>query len=125
MIELPSSYWHELTAELEGEPRPLPESLRMVVVGGEAARPDAAIAWRRLAGSSRRWINAYGPTETTVTSVAYEPTADDVLPTGSVPIGRPIANMRVYVLDRSGELCADRIAGRIGHWRPRGDARLS
>ena len=113
MIELPSSYWHELTAELEAEPRPLPESLRMVVVGGEAARLDAAVAWRRLAGSNRRWINAYGPTETTVTSVAYEPTADDVLPTGSVPIGRPIANTRVYVLDRNGELAPIGLPGEL------------
>jgi thioester reductase-like protein len=45
--------------------------------------------------------------------VAYEPTADDVLPSGSVPIGRPIANTRVYVLDRSGELAPIGLPGEL------------
>jgi non-ribosomal peptide synthetase component F len=62
-----------------------------------------------------RWFNAYGPTETTITATLYEPKRSDEARTfRSVPIGSPIANVRVYILDSSltpvpigvaGELC--------------------
>ncbi|MFI0825161.1 amino acid adenylation domain-containing protein [Streptomyces roseolus] len=62
------------------------------LVGGEAVPP--ALAERLAATTGRAW-NVYGPTETTVWSTAHrlEPGA------GTVSIGRPLANTRVYVLD--------------------------
>ena len=46
-------------------------------------------------GAGRRFVNAYGPTETTVcATVSIDPPAS-----GRPPIGRPIANVRAYVLD--------------------------
>lgn len=46
-----------------------------------------------------RLINAYGPTENSVNTTAYE--VKDILPsTTSIPIGRPIANDSVYILDK-------------------------
>jgi amino acid adenylation domain-containing protein/thioester reductase-like protein len=99
ILELPTAYWHELTADLAAESTPLPECLRAVVVGGEKARADAAAEWRRIAGRSVQWINAYGPTETTVTAVAFTPPSGQAMPAGEVPIGRPLANVRAYVLD--------------------------
>lgn len=113
VLELPTSYWHELTADLQDQPRPLPTTLRLTIVGGEAARPLAAAAWKALAGQTR-WINAYGPTETTVTCVAFEPPPGFELPQAAIPIGRPFPNTRAYVLDEAnrpspiglpGELC--------------------
>lgn len=53
--------------------------------------------WRAHAPETRL-INEYGPTETVVGCVAYEVPADAPL-TGVVPIGRPIVNTQVYVLD--------------------------
>ena len=44
-------------------------------------------------------VNHCGPTEVTVGCVDYRIMADNVIPSGPVPIGRPMANMRVYVLD--------------------------
>jgi len=64
-----------------------------LVVGGEQVLGEAVGAW--LAAGARVW-NEYGPTEATVGCTSYEaPAATGPAP---VPIGRPIANARVYVL---------------------------
>ncbi|HEU4556335.1 MAG TPA: amino acid adenylation domain-containing protein, partial [Longimicrobium sp.] len=75
-------------------PDDLPE-LRTVVSAGEAV--DAATVERWSGG--RAFVNAYGPTETTVCATAARCEAD-----GRVPaIGRPLENVRVYVLDAAGQ----------------------
>lgn len=62
-----------------------------VLCGGEALSPDLADALLHAGGSL--W-NLYGPTETTVWSVTGEVTAAGA----PIPIGRPIANTKIYVL---------------------------
>ncbi|HEY0735976.1 MAG TPA: condensation domain-containing protein, partial [Herpetosiphonaceae bacterium] len=69
-----------------------------LIIGGEALRAETVAAWRECAPETRL-INEYGPTETVVGCCVYE-----VPPTGEVnsviPIGRPIANTQLYILDR-------------------------
>ena len=64
----------------------------MLSAGGEALLPDLA---RDLLPRCAELWNMYGPTETTVWSTIHKVTLVD----GVVPIGRPIANTQVYVLD--------------------------
>ncbi|MFL6199420.1 MAG: amino acid adenylation domain-containing protein [Thermoanaerobaculia bacterium] len=68
--------------------------LRRLILGGEALPAPLA---HDLAGliDGELW-NLYGPTETTVWSAAWRVEA------GAVSIGRPIANTRIYLLDRDG-----------------------
>ncbi|QNN43947.1 AMP-binding protein [Pedobacter roseus] len=54
-------------------------------------------------------INGYGPTENTTFSLTYEISGN----VSSIPIGRPISNSRVYILDVSGHLCGIGIPGEI------------
>ncbi|MBO2455157.1 amino acid adenylation domain-containing protein [Actinomadura barringtoniae] len=69
------------------------------VVGGEALPPGTVRDWLSRAPRSVV-VNEYGPTETVVGCSAFEVTAADAGDLGEVvPIGRPIANTRVYVLD--------------------------
>ncbi|WP_157376218.1 AMP-binding protein, partial [Burkholderia ubonensis] len=67
-------------------------SLQTLIVGGEACPSHLAQQW----SGRLRFINAYGPTEATVYASLYRCRADEA---GSPPIGKPIANTRLYVLD--------------------------
>ena len=71
---------------------------KLFVIGGENLLAESLLVWRDHAPATRL-INEYGPTETVVGCCVYEVAADDPR-SGSVPIGRPIANTRLYVLDR-------------------------
>ncbi len=69
---------------------PLPD-LQTLIVAGEACAPDLVTRW----APGRRFVNAYGPTETTVCA-----TLGDCQATGQrPPIGRPLDNMQIYLLD--------------------------
>lgn len=72
------------------------------VIGGEALRWEELQYWRRHA-STLKLVNEYGPTETVVGSCVYETHAlwEEE---GRVPVGSPIANTRVYVVDQEGHL---------------------
>ncbi|WP_175747769.1 non-ribosomal peptide synthetase/type I polyketide synthase [Burkholderia ambifaria] len=70
-------------------------SLRRVVCSGEALPYD--LQQRCLARLDVRLFNLYGPTEAAVDVTAWECRRDD--PHRIVPIGRPIANTRVYIVD--------------------------
>ncbi|MCG1048400.1 non-ribosomal peptide synthetase [Mycetohabitans rhizoxinica] len=67
-----------------------------LILGGET--PSATLI-RNLADQGTVF-NAYGPTEATVCATAWRGTRDF---SGEVPIGRPIANVRVYLLDAHGQ----------------------
>jgi amino acid adenylation domain-containing protein len=72
------------------------DGARALVIGGEALKYADVEFWRKQAPSVRL-VNEYGPTETVVGCVVYEVGSE---PAGvEVPIGKPIANTAVYVLD--------------------------
>jgi amino acid adenylation domain-containing protein/non-ribosomal peptide synthase protein (TIGR01720 family) len=75
----------------------LARSTRMLIVGGEALSAEDLEAYRRH-GRALRVVNEYGPTETVVGCCVYEARPGDFL-SGPVPIGRPIANLRLYGVD--------------------------
>ncbi|MFE3959849.1 non-ribosomal peptide synthase/polyketide synthase [Nocardia sp. NPDC059091] len=68
--------------------------LRQVFASGEALPPKSAHRLRELTGAELH--NLYGPTEAAVDVTYHQVTAADV---DSVPIGRPVFNTQVYVLD--------------------------
>jgi amino acid adenylation domain-containing protein/thioester reductase-like protein len=87
---------------------PPPEGLELstLVVAGEACSPALVQAW----GPGRRFFNAYGPTEGTVCATMQECEPQE---SGIVPIGRPIANARLYILDVQCEPVPIGVAGEI------------
>lgn len=77
-----------------------------VLCGGEALTADLAAQLREKCGAL--W-NMYGPTETTVWSSAHSVTET----TGSVPLGRPLANTQMYVLDQQMNPVPRGVAGEL------------
>ncbi|MEP7121093.1 MAG: non-ribosomal peptide synthase/polyketide synthase [Byssovorax sp.] len=71
---------------------------RAFIIGGEALMGKSLTFFREHAPATRL-INEYGPTETVVGCCVHEVAIGEVVP-GAVPIGRPIANTQLYVLDR-------------------------
>ena len=70
---------------------------RRWVVGGEALPAAVAQAWLDLTPDSVL-VNEYGPTETVVGCSIHEALSGQAID-GSVPIGRPVGNTQLYVLD--------------------------
>lgn len=87
MVTLPPSLLSVLPAE--GLP-----SLRTVISAGEACSSGIVARWR----PNRRFFNAYGPTEATIGPTLY-PVEYGMEEMTNIPIGRPIANAQVYLLD--------------------------
>ena len=97
--------------------------VRTFVVGGEALRGESLAFWREHAPATRI-VNEYGPTETVVGCCVYAFPAAEA-PDGPIPIGKPIANTQLYVLDEQADPVPVGVAGRAVH-RGRGSrARVS
>ncbi|MDY7076205.1 MAG: amino acid adenylation domain-containing protein [Chloroflexota bacterium] len=79
-----------------------------LAVGGEACPPELVARW----APERRFFNVYGPTEATVVSTWYQAEEFSSEMT-NVPIGRPVPNTRIYVLDRHLELVPVGVPGEL------------
>jgi len=97
VVDLPTAYWHELAAQVDAR-ADLPRSLRLVIIGGEAALPERVAGWLDAVGPEPALVNTYGPTEATVvaTSSRLERDGSD----RAVAIGRTLDGVLAYVLDR-------------------------
>ncbi len=74
------------------------KDVRKVVIGGERASQEHSRKFLAAVGKGKL-VNGYGPTETTVFATSYD--IDDVPPgTASIPIGKPLANTFIYILDK-------------------------
>jgi amino acid adenylation domain-containing protein/non-ribosomal peptide synthase protein (TIGR01720 family) len=104
IMDWPTSHWHQVMVELAAAQQTLPESLRVVSVGGEAVKPETLKLWQRCVKglvNPPQLLNGYGPTETTVVAT-YHDLSEFIAnnPAAScVPIGTSIGNVTTYVLD--------------------------
>jgi amino acid adenylation domain-containing protein len=108
ILFLTTALFNQVAQEAPGELA----GLRTLLVGGEALDPRW-VARQLESAAPGRFLNAYGPTETTTFATWHlvQSVAPDAV---TLPIGRPIANTEVYILDRhlapvpigvAGELC--------------------
>ncbi|MCP4153043.1 MAG: amino acid adenylation domain-containing protein, partial [bacterium] len=88
-------------------------TLRKVIVGAEAMPPELTEQFQRTIGNrlNVRMTNAYGPTEATVDVTSFDCTAAKDYQT--VPIGKPIANTTLLIVDRNKKLQPVGIPGEL------------
>ncbi len=110
VASMTTAFWQEWMAAGDGSLN-LPH-LRRVVMGGEAGRREAVARFEaRL--PQRELLNCYGPTETTI-SAAIENVQHSGDPgRGSVPIGLPVGETRIYLLDTAMRLVPPGAVGDI------------
>ena len=106
LMQAPASVWAQLLSSSRAR-RLARSTLRKPVFAGEAVPPGLLERWFEY--SSTPVFNAYGPSETTVTATM----AIIEGPTSRVPIGRPIANTQVFVMNRSGRPVPVGVAGEL------------
>ncbi len=88
--------------------------LRLVIFGGERLEPRMLAPWIERHGDRMPLlVNMYGITETTVHCTYRRITAADLDSNGSSPIGVPIPDLRVYVLDEHRKPLPDGVAGEM------------
>lgn len=113
VLDLPTAYWHELTDALAEEGLSLPESIRLVIIGGEKAAADRVTCWHRHTDDRVRLVNSYGPTEITIAATFCDLKPSPAIEAGVVPIGRPLPNTSLYVLDQSLRLAPAGVPGEL------------
>jgi amino acid adenylation domain-containing protein len=114
VLDLPTVYWSHSVMTMAAEGLDLPPSVRLVILGGERVLPERLAAWRQRVGPGVRLLNTYGPTETTIVATSWDLAAESPAAGAEVPVGRPVAGARAYVVDAllrlqppglPGELC--------------------
>lgn len=111
ILNLPTAYWHAFVEALAGE-RIRTGALRLIIVGGERVSLESLLRWRSIASSDIAWLNTYGPTEAAISSTCYRaPRELDGL--SDIPIGRPIDNAAILLLDREGRPVPAGVVGEL------------
>ncbi|MFI5770551.1 amino acid adenylation domain-containing protein [Streptomyces sp. NPDC051658] len=87
--------------------------MRLLVVGSDVWKVGEYRRLQELCGPETRLINSYGVTEATIDSACFEGPVDDLEPGRTVPIGRPLGNSTLHVLDRHGEPVPPGVPGEL------------
>ena len=105
---VPSHLAALLSGELQAEVLPR----RYLILGGEALSPEL-LGRIEAAGAGCEVINHYGPTEATVGCLMGPARSAQRWRVDSVPIGRPLPNTEIYILDAARRLLPPGVAGEL------------
>lgn len=114
ICDLPLGYCQQVIAYWRDNPAlvaTLPT--RLMLVGNEKVDPKLVEQWQQLPDNDMRLVNVYGPTEAVVTSTCYELTAHNLASSTNLPIGQPLPNRRVFLLDTEQQIVPIGIAGEL------------
>ncbi len=100
-LHLPPVCWEQLIDSLTSLQQSVPKWVELFSTGGDSLSVKSLVTWTRLTHHLSRFINAYGPTEATITATIYEAPMNPAVISGlsRIPIGHPLANTQVYILD--------------------------
>jgi amino acid adenylation domain-containing protein len=109
LVKLTPSHLRLLNQAIDGERVAAPT--QRLMIGGEPM-VAADVAWWQRRFPAVKLSNHFGPTETTVGSCSFE-IMEMLTASISVPIGKPIANTRIYILDGAGEPAPIGVTGEL------------
>jgi amino acid adenylation domain-containing protein len=112
ILETVPSLMRAVLQEAESGSRPALSDLRWLIPTGEALPPDLARSWHAQYPSVPL-LNAYGPTECSDDVTHHALLSGLPEDAATTPIGRPVANLRIHVLDRSFHLVPTSVPGEL------------
>ncbi|MCY0941350.1 non-ribosomal peptide synthetase [Streptomyces antarcticus] len=114
LSQTPSAFRGLVAAAAAGDPRLRELVLRTVVFAGERLDIPELAPWARVMGlDAPRLVNMYGITETTVHSTVHQVTGADLAPRSGNPIGRPLGDLALHLLDAHGRPVPAGVRGEI------------
>jgi amino acid adenylation domain-containing protein len=112
LCQTPSAFDQFVAAEMRRPAAAYP--LRQIILGGEALNLEVVRRWMERYGSDKpQLINMYGITETTVHVTWKRVTEKDLEDTKLSPIGVPIPDLEIHLLDETGEPVPNGAPGEI------------
>lgn len=113
VLDLPTAFWHKVCAELPT--LAFPETVRLVLIGGERVQPCWLDLWKQYVNPTVRLVNAYGPTEATVVATCCDLTGSDAIQRqeNRIPIGKPLLNTQTHVFDSELQPVSKGIVGEL------------
>jgi len=111
-INFVPSMFRAFAAELEANPRQIGKlaGLKYIFLAGEALLPGLVNQFKQL-NTAIVLENIYGPTEGTVYTSWYSLDVEEY--SGSIPIGKPMQNIELFILDQDGSLQPIGVAGEL------------
>ncbi|MEU6098997.1 amino acid adenylation domain-containing protein, partial [Streptomyces sp. NPDC047079] len=112
--QTPSAFRSLVSAAAVGDERIGRLALRSVIFAGEKLEIGELRPWVERLGLERpALVNMYGITETTVHTTFYRVEAEDLQPGAGNPVGRPLSDLSVHLLDARGQLVPVGVPGEI------------
>lgn len=99
ITSLPVAYWQQWMQTLHAGKSRVPASMRVVITGMDQVEAEPCQIWQQHIGNRIAWFNVYGPAEATCVSTYYKADFSAGQLPQRIPIGRPIANVGIYLLD--------------------------
>ncbi|HEX9063102.1 MAG TPA: AMP-binding protein, partial [Clostridia bacterium] len=102
---LPTVFFNQLATQLSYEDFLKLSTVKRIAVGGEALSGEVVRSFQKKSQNAIEIINLYGPTESTVVATGYRIT--DLIPEDQVniPIGKPLSNYEVYIVNEENQFC--------------------
>ncbi|MFM9276574.1 non-ribosomal peptide synthetase family protein [Paenibacillus jiagnxiensis] len=110
---LPTVFFNQLSAYLSDEGYRKLSGVKLITVAGEALYGEQVRAFQRKFRDAIEIVNVYGPTECTVCTTTH--TIRGLIPDDltNIPIGRPIHNYKVYIVNEENQLCPVNVPGEV------------
>ncbi|MBE3648088.1 non-ribosomal peptide synthetase family protein [Paenibacillus polymyxa] len=110
---LPTVFFNQLSTYLSDEGYRKLAKVRIVTVAGEALYGSQVRAFQSKFGTNTDIVNVYGPTECTVATTTHRVRGAVPEHVVNIPIGKPIYNYKVYIVNDDNKLCPVNIPGEV------------
>ncbi len=115
VVNFTVALWQQWVDNLVLQGKTFPSHLRVFLTGGDKPSAQTLRTWATLGDHPMRYCCSYGPTEASITTTFYTITNDEVQhnPPALIPLGPPLPNMAIYLLDGSQQLVPHGVPGEI------------